>query len=179
MHLTAEQFQIAFQPKTKKKQISVHVLNKSFQVETYKPKCRHGRMSSELMCGPQGFNVGHNYKDVYGNLTFLCWAERFQRTSQQWTCVRRSCFWLRAKGFQSGSKNINLCTELLFFLFWAWTIFWKFRKTKNAKWEKLDFHFFVILKIKIFRKIRSWNKLDNKIKRCPRALRFENGVRAR
>ncbi len=59
------------------------MLNKSIQVETYKPKSRHGGMSSELMCGPQGFNVGHNYKDVYGNLTFLCWVERFQRQQER------------------------------------------------------------------------------------------------
>jgi hypothetical protein len=117
------------------------MLNKSIQVETYKPKSRHGGMSSELMCGPQGFNVGHNYKDEYGNLTFLCWVERFQRTSQQWTCVRRSCFRFRAKGFESGSTNINLCTEFLFFYFGHEPIFENSEKQKMQNVRKSIFIF--------------------------------------
>ena len=57
--------------------------------------------------------------------------------------------------------------------------FLKISKNENATCDKIDVRFFVILKIKSFRKNRSLYKLDNKIKRCPRALRFENGVRAR
>jgi hypothetical protein len=57
--------------------------------------------------------------------------------------------------------------------------FLKIPQNKKSKCEKIDVRFFVIFKIKMFREIRSLYKLDNKIKRCPRALRFENGVRAR